>query len=453
MTATVSKPVQANAATDNSAENGNGANTNNFEFQDVGLIFVREYYTFLNKSPYRLHGFYKNDSHMVRGEEGVPAETYHGQAAIQKRIEELGFEDCKVIVTQVDSQISVNNGILVQVLGEMCNNGGPLRHFSQTFFLATQETGFYVLNDIFRFLKDEDGIQLEEETDQAPPPAPAPAATATAAAAAPPPPAPVPAPVQAQAQAPATAANVAPPAAPSDTASEMAELDSTAATTASTPVVEPASLEENQTPREDEKKDQKKRRGSAASPAGAKAKPSKPSAPKTWANLAANHESKTPSAGNAPSSPASGAAASTTSASAPTPPAQHNKPRSPPPSRSHGPVRKENMTEIFIKNVSKVTQEQLKEVFAAEFGEVKSVNLVQAKNCAFLEFVSPESCQKALAQNKVQVGEVTVSAEERRPPGSRYPRQQNGFDRKFQSNRRGGGSMRGKPRNPPNPPK
>lgn len=80
MTATVSKPVQANAATDNSAENGNGANANNFEFQDVGLIFVREYYTFLNKSPYRLHGFYKNDSHMVRGEEGVPAETYHGQA-------------------------------------------------------------------------------------------------------------------------------------------------------------------------------------------------------------------------------------------------------------------------------------------------------------------------------------------------------------------------------------
>lgn len=113
----------------------------------------------------------------------------------------------------------------------------------------------------------------------------------------------------------------------------------------------------------------------------------------------------------------------------------------------------ENMTEIFIKNVSKVTQEQLKEVFTAEFGEVKSVNLVQAKNCAFLEFVSPESCQKALAQNKVQVGEVTVSAEERRPPGSRYPRPQNGFDRKFQSNRRGGGSMRGKPRNPPNPPK
>lgn len=74
---------------------------------------------------------------------------------IRKKIAECNFENCKVLITQVDSQASANGGILIQVLGEMCNNNGPSQKFSQTFFLATQTNGYYVLNDIFRFLKDE----------------------------------------------------------------------------------------------------------------------------------------------------------------------------------------------------------------------------------------------------------------------------------------------------------
>lgn len=47
--------------------------------QDVGLIFVREYYTFLNKRPNRLHAFYSKDSLFVRGDEGTVSETARGQ--------------------------------------------------------------------------------------------------------------------------------------------------------------------------------------------------------------------------------------------------------------------------------------------------------------------------------------------------------------------------------------
>lgn len=47
--------------------------------QDVGLIFVREYYTFLNKKPNRLHAFYSKDSLLVRGDEGTVTETARGQ--------------------------------------------------------------------------------------------------------------------------------------------------------------------------------------------------------------------------------------------------------------------------------------------------------------------------------------------------------------------------------------
>lgn len=44
----------------------------------------------------------------------------------------------------------------------MSNDSGPWRKFAQTFFLAEQPNGYFVLNDIFRFLK-EDTVADEEE--------------------------------------------------------------------------------------------------------------------------------------------------------------------------------------------------------------------------------------------------------------------------------------------------
>lgn len=58
-------------------------------------------------------------------------------------------------VSTVDSQASADGGIIIQVIGEMSNKGGNWRKFSQTFFLAQQPNGYYVLNDIFRYLSDE----------------------------------------------------------------------------------------------------------------------------------------------------------------------------------------------------------------------------------------------------------------------------------------------------------
>lgn len=67
----------------------------------------------------------------------------------------LGYEDCKVFVSTVDSQSSAENGIVVQVVGELSNKGGAWRKFAQTFFLAEQPNGYFVLNDIFRYMKEE----------------------------------------------------------------------------------------------------------------------------------------------------------------------------------------------------------------------------------------------------------------------------------------------------------
>jgi hypothetical protein len=48
-------------------------------------------------------------------------------------------------------QYSLNGGVVVQVTGIMQRPGGAKRPFVQTFFLAVQEKGYYVLNDIFRW--------------------------------------------------------------------------------------------------------------------------------------------------------------------------------------------------------------------------------------------------------------------------------------------------------------
>lgn len=99
-----------------------------------------------------------------------------------------------------------------------------------------------------------------------------------------------------------------------------------------------------------------------------------------------------------------------------------------------------------------ISDDQLQEVFN-RFGSVKSCSIARQKGCAFIEFYSPESCQKALAQHRVQVGSHTVLAEERKFQSGGYKnynnnqnrnsQQQQPYDRRTNNtnnNRRGGGA-------------
>ncbi|KAK9369691.1 hypothetical protein V1509DRAFT_429580 [Lipomyces kononenkoae] len=131
--------------------------------EEVGWLFVQSYYTYMNKEPHRLHQFYTRKSIMVHGNEGERVPALVGQQQINKKIMELGFQDCKVLVSNVDSQPSTNGGLVIQVLGEMSNRGVPSQKFVQTFFLAEQKSGYFVLNDIFRFLKEDIGSEYDEE--------------------------------------------------------------------------------------------------------------------------------------------------------------------------------------------------------------------------------------------------------------------------------------------------
>ncbi|GAA5991306.1 hypothetical protein JCM11641_002818 [Rhodosporidiobolus odoratus] len=121
----------------------------------IGWAFLSQYYSFLNKDPGRLHCFYTKRSTLIHSTEGDDTAACYGQQEIHAKIMSLKFEDCKVYISNVDSQSSADGGIIVQVIGEMSNANGSWRKFAQTFFLAEQPSGYFVLNDICRYIKEE----------------------------------------------------------------------------------------------------------------------------------------------------------------------------------------------------------------------------------------------------------------------------------------------------------
>lgn len=132
--------------------------------QSVGREFVRQYYTLLNKAPDHLHRFYNNHSSFVHGglePHNREATLVVGQKQIYNKIQQLNFRDCHAKISQVDSQSTLGNGVVVQVTGELSNDGQPMRRFTQTFVLAAQSPKkYYVHNDIFRyqdFITDDEG--------------------------------------------------------------------------------------------------------------------------------------------------------------------------------------------------------------------------------------------------------------------------------------------------------
>lgn len=123
--------------------------------QSVGREFVRQYYTLLNKAPNHLHRFYNNHSSFIH--DGLDAHNREatlviGQKNIHNKIQQLNFRDCHAKISQVDAQATLGNGVVVQVTGELSNDGQPMRRFTQTFVLAAQSPkNYYVHNDIFRY--------------------------------------------------------------------------------------------------------------------------------------------------------------------------------------------------------------------------------------------------------------------------------------------------------------
>ncbi|KAF3937166.1 hypothetical protein ABW19_dt0200956 [Dactylella cylindrospora] len=418
--------------------------------EEIGWYFVESYYTTLNKTPDRLHLFHQKKSSFVWGTEGDNVPVSVGRSVISERIKELEFKDCKVRVTNVDSQGSINNGIVVQVLGDMTNNGEPSRRFCQTFFLAeqTHPQGYYVLNDIFRYLKDEEeeeDVEYEapaEETAEAPVEPTAEAAivaedsepeveateepeTEEIAAAADKEEAKEEKPEEVEVEeAPVVPADepAEEPAEPEPEPEQVEEPVAPVPVVPAVPVVptEATPAEPTVQPPVEPVKEV------SQTPPPVPQEPPKPVKPSSWAALLQGNKPSQPAAAAPVAAPAPAtttpapAPAPTTSATPAAPAAQskdgwqttESRRQNRPVSISGAP---EGQTLGFVKNVTeRVTARALREALS-KFGAIKSLEVIHSRVCAFVEFVEPAGLIAASAANPHRVGDQNVFVEERRP--------------------------------------
>ncbi|TKY66175.1 putative G3BP protein [Spatholobus suberectus] len=124
----------------------------------VGNAFVDQYYHMLHESPELVHRFYQDVSKVGRPEQNGIMGITTTMFDINKKILSLGYGELSAEIISVDAQESYDGGVLVLVTGFMIGKDDIKQKFTQCFFLAPQEKGYFVLNDVFRYV-DENGIQ------------------------------------------------------------------------------------------------------------------------------------------------------------------------------------------------------------------------------------------------------------------------------------------------------
>lgn len=443
--------------------------SSNLGKDEVAWYFVEQYYTTLSKTPEKLHLFYGKRSQFVYGQEGQSANVSVGRQNIQDRIKDLDLQNCKVRVSNVDSQASFEN-IVIQVIGETSSNAGDPKKFVQTFVLAQQPSGYFVLNDILRFI-DEEGE--EETTEQAELEAPSAELEA-------------PAPIAEEAkkiEAPEEPSVEVQPASfdpevvdkkleevsavtqetasvNGDAAPEPAAEEATAAPEAETGAVDEAVPEPvvaaqevaEETAQETEKpKDPTPTPSTRQAPAPAAAPtPARPPKPITWASriaAAAGPPKVSPAMPLTKAAPVP--ATARPAAAAPTPSAQTTAPTTQPteaaasaapakevgtewqtaggdskrqnrPQSISGPPTEKEGTLGYVKYVTdKVGREEL-EAALAQYGELAYFDINRQKNCAFVEFKTVAGYQAAAAANPHVVNGENIVVEPRRPKAGAY---------------------------------
>ncbi|KAI0393597.1 hypothetical protein F5Y17DRAFT_301735 [Xylariaceae sp. FL0594] len=495
---THAEQYQPDSAATTTASTTSEQSNANLGKDEVAWFFVEQYYTTLSKTPEKLHR-----SQFVYGQEGQSANVSVGRQTIQDRIKDLDFQNCKVRVSNVDSQASFDN-IVIQVIGETSNKGSDPKKFVQTFVLAQQPAGYFVLNDILRYIDEEGDEELAEGAEEAEPAveAQAPGAVAEEVKE------PVPAKEQPAAEEPASLdpavvdekleevaaqepASVNEEVAPEPALEAATEAETTGSAVEETDKEAAQPEKATQKPAEEAPKEVEKPHEPSPTPVAARKPPAQapapapvaPPKPMTWASRAAAAAGGPPKVNPAmplakapvpvPTRPAAAApaASQTTAPAAPAPQATEttgaaapakeagtewqtaggdSKRQNRPQSISGPPAEKEG-TLGYVKYVTdKVLREDL-EAALAQYGELAYFDINRQKNCAFVEFKTPAGYQAAVAANPHVVNGESIIVEPRRPKAGAYgggfnagrPMQNRGGRGGFDGNRSGSHGGRG----------
>lgn len=119
----------------------------------VGTYFVAQYYQVLQQQPEFVHQFYSDASTMLRID-GSIRESAATMLQIHALIMSLKYTGIEIRTAHALD--SWNGGVLVMVSGYVQVKGfDNKRKFVETFFLAPQEKGYFVLNDVFHFTDEQ----------------------------------------------------------------------------------------------------------------------------------------------------------------------------------------------------------------------------------------------------------------------------------------------------------
>ncbi|XP_009614847.1 nuclear transport factor 2-like isoform X3 [Nicotiana tomentosiformis] len=139
--------------------------------QVVANAFVQQYYHILHHSPGLVFRFYQDISKLGRPEDDGSMGITTTMQAINDKILSLNYGDFRAEIKSVDAQESFNGGVHVLVTGYLTGKDNLILNFCQTFFLAPQDRGYFVLNDMFRYVENvsqHDAVQVPVTDAEAP---------------------------------------------------------------------------------------------------------------------------------------------------------------------------------------------------------------------------------------------------------------------------------------------
>ncbi|KAK7340644.1 hypothetical protein VNO77_21353 [Canavalia gladiata] len=122
--------------------------------QVVGNAFVEQYYHILHHSPDLVYRFYQDSSVISRPDSNGVMTSVTTMKGINEKILSLNFKEFKAEIKTADAQKSYKEGVTVLVTGCLTGKDNLRRKFAQSFFLAPQDNGYFVLNDVFRYVED-----------------------------------------------------------------------------------------------------------------------------------------------------------------------------------------------------------------------------------------------------------------------------------------------------------
>ncbi|GAB4840461.1 hypothetical protein Ancab_021230 [Ancistrocladus abbreviatus] len=122
--------------------------------QVVANAFVAQYYHILHHSPELVYRFYQDSSMLSRQEENGEMSSVTTMQGINDKILSLDYKNFKAEIKTADAQESYKDGVIVLVTGCLTGKDSLRKKFAQSFFLAPQVKGYFVLNDVFRYVDD-----------------------------------------------------------------------------------------------------------------------------------------------------------------------------------------------------------------------------------------------------------------------------------------------------------